>query len=250
MNLFPSVCCLLLLVLLPVMGADDDSDKDEILSYKSQERPFRMNKVNLLWEKARLRLTEGKLKTLYSELKVQDKEELTLKRLRADPQGDKDGLREAQVRKAFNGIMNTYGLAGVGGLNDDIKREEKLKHQKVFFKDKKLNKLWDKAEKAGLTEEERHALKQEFMHHQEKVDQYHKLLDLSDALGKDGNVMSNDLDEKTHRRDDNTLDGLAKEVKSEYDRLHKLATNSNPKEFQDERVRSKSVYGIIVQIEH
>ena len=58
------------------------SQKDDILSYTTQESPFRMNKVNLLWEKARLKLAEEKLQKLYSELKVQDKEELTLKRLK------------------------------------------------------------------------------------------------------------------------------------------------------------------------
>ena len=43
------------------------------------------------------RLTEPKLKRLLSELKVQDKEELTLKKLKADGL-DKDGLKEADVR--------------------------------------------------------------------------------------------------------------------------------------------------------
>merc|ERR1719188_2965370 len=77
--------------------AESPPEKDEILSYKGLDRPFRINKVNLLWEKARLKLTEGKLKSLYSELKMQDKQELTLKRVRAE-QGDKDGAMEAEVR--------------------------------------------------------------------------------------------------------------------------------------------------------
>ena len=43
-----------------------------------------------MWDKARLNLelAESKLKKLYSELKIQDKEELTLKRLKAEG-GDK-----------------------------------------------------------------------------------------------------------------------------------------------------------------
>ena len=53
-----------------------------------------------------------------------------------------------------------------------------------MFKDKKLNRLWDKAEKAGLNEEELIALKQEFRHHQEKLDQYHDLLETRKALGE------------------------------------------------------------------
>ena len=35
-----------------------------------------------------------------------------------------------------------------------------------LFKDKKLDKLWQKAQKSGLTEEELLVLKSEFLHHQ------------------------------------------------------------------------------------
>jgi hypothetical protein len=35
-----------------------------------------------------------------------------------------------------------------------------------LFKDKKLDKLWHKAQKSGLTEEELMILKSEFLHHQ------------------------------------------------------------------------------------
>ena len=43
-------------------------------------------------------MNDNKLKRLFSELKIQDKEHLALKRLKAD-NGDKDGLREAEIRK-------------------------------------------------------------------------------------------------------------------------------------------------------
>ena len=61
----------------------------------------------MLWDKARLKLVEEKLRGMYSELVLHDKEELTLKRLKADKM-DKDGSREAQVRKNYMGIMNRY----------------------------------------------------------------------------------------------------------------------------------------------
>lgn len=47
---------------------------------------------------------------------------------------------------------------------------------KSLFKDKKLNKLWQKAETAGFTQEELLALREEFGHHQDKIDQYYALL--------------------------------------------------------------------------
>lgn len=48
------------------------------------------------------KLSEGKLRSLYTDLLAQDKEEGTLKRLKSDGL-DKDGLKEAAVRKKFRG---------------------------------------------------------------------------------------------------------------------------------------------------
>lgn len=47
---------------------------------------------------------------------------------------------------------------------------------KSLFKDKKLAKLWAKAELAGFTGEELKALKEEFNHHQDKIDEYYSIL--------------------------------------------------------------------------
>ena len=97
-------------VIFQVINSQTDFDKDPILNYASLDKPFRMQKCNIAWDKARTKpLQESKLKLLYYELKLQDKEEIALKKLKSEI-GDKDGLREAQVRKKFNGIMNTYGL--------------------------------------------------------------------------------------------------------------------------------------------
>jgi len=49
-------------------------------------------------------LSENKLKSLFTELQFQDKEELKLKRLKADGQ-DKDGIMEADVRRKLKGIV-------------------------------------------------------------------------------------------------------------------------------------------------
>ena len=85
--------------------------KGPIKNYASLEDPFRMQKCNLLWNKARLKLAENKLENLYSALKVQDKNELTLKKLKSEGH-DKDGLKEDEMRKKFNNIMLSYGLGG------------------------------------------------------------------------------------------------------------------------------------------
>ena len=49
---------------------------------------------------------------------------------------------------------------------------------KSIFKDKKLQRLWEKAYKAGLEEDELILLKNEFQHHQEKLDEFHDLKQL------------------------------------------------------------------------
>ncbi|OWR50218.1 hypothetical protein KGM_210738 [Danaus plexippus plexippus] len=69
---------------------------------------------------------------------------------------------------------------------------------KSLFKDKKLNILWAKAEASGFTNEELSALKEEFMHHQEKIDQYYDLLVNIDVEPKDGykNAVNDDEIEK------------------------------------------------------
>lgn len=84
---------------------------------------------------------------------------------------------------------------------DDTQDAEKVKEfaaysgkvdnykNKSLFKDKKLNRLWEKAEVAGFTPEELKTLKEEFMHHQEKVDVYHSVLD-SVTSGKQDHHMS------------------------------------------------------------
>lgn len=129
------------------------------------------------------RLTETKLKSLFGELKIHDKEEITYKRIRAE-QGDKEGLKEAELRKKLIGIMSTYDLLEhFNEVQDPVKQkphkalnEASEEHiNKSLFKDKKLNKLWMKAEQSGFTSDELQALKEEFGHHQEKIDQYYSL---------------------------------------------------------------------------
>nr|CAG4640183.1 EOG090X09CU [Daphnia pulex] len=153
----------------PVEGVDKDS-------WKSIDKPFRLAKINLIWAKAQKRLTEFKLKSLYSELKVQDKEELQLKRLKADNL-DKDGLKEAEIRKKFGNVIERYGLADHFDKDTESNQADSTTNSHSIFKDKKLNKLWLKAESAGFTEPELKMLKDEFAHHQEKVLQYYSLLE-------------------------------------------------------------------------
>lgn len=121
---------------------------------------------------------------MFGELKLHDKEEITWKHLRAEGK-DKDGLKEAELRKKLLNIMSMYNLLDQADEVEDPSKARPFKPlneatdkyiNKSLFKDKKLNKLWQKAETAGFTQEELLALKEEFNHHQDKIDQYYALL--------------------------------------------------------------------------
>ncbi|EDV49703.1 alpha-2-macroglobulin receptor-associated protein [Drosophila erecta] len=224
--------------------------------FKSIQRPFRMAKLNLVWAKAQNRLTEPKLKSLYMELKIHDKEEIAWKQLNSQHK-DKDGLKADELRRKLIGIMSSYDLLE---HFDDTQDTEKLKPYKKFhdaedkhrnkslFKDKKLNRLWEKAEISGFTAEELKSLKQEFDHHQDKVDVYYSLLENIGTVDTDKhenaintedldtyNLISNDVNEndiKTHaenvksfENDLNTLRGHHTGIKDHYDRLERLVSS-------------------------
>uniref|UniRef100_A0A182JU11 Alpha-2-macroglobulin RAP C-terminal domain-containing protein n=1 Tax=Anopheles christyi TaxID=43041 RepID=A0A182JU11_9DIPT len=185
--------------------------------FRNIQRPFRMAKLNLVWTKAQHRLTEPKLKSLYTELKLHDKEEITYKQLK---EKDKDGLKEAELRNKLVSIMSTYGLLEhfddtqdpekykLHKSSDDTPKKDTYKN-KSLFKDKKLNKLWDKAETAGFSKEELDALREEFDHHQAKIDVYYSLLER----------LSDDATEQTRNEDDALLNAVNDE---EHDRYNEV----------------------------
>lgn len=232
------------------------------VNIRNINKPFRMAKLNLLWTKAQSRLTEPKLKSLFSELKVHDKEELNFKKVKAEGK-DKDGLLEADMRKRLVGIMSSYGLLE---HFDDVSNPQKHRdHEpasgkvkymnKSLFKDKKLNKLWEKAETSGFTPEELNILRQEFEHHQEKVDQYYSVLN-DVQMGDQDATRKNSVDTKlehlneidqAEEGDDITKDYLSKvnqlrdkhrEIRDDYDRLYRLAMSGpDSREFVEPKVQ-------------
>jgi len=220
-------------------GEEEEKEKDPILNYAAIEEPFRMRKVNLVWEKARIKMTHAKLKVLFYELKLHDKEELALKKLKAE-YGDKDGLREAEVRKRFNGILNHYGL---GKSNNEAEaKEDEVKKKAAdnlrLFKDKKLDRLWEKARQSEeMREEDLKILKMEFEHYQEKMDQYNRLMEIKGRDPLDQNRRKNTIDdldefEAAFEADEETVkhvnalegDEMKKDLKRHYAKIKRMAT--------------------------
>uniref|UniRef100_A0AAG5CXS3 Alpha 2-macroglobulin receptor-associated protein n=1 Tax=Anopheles atroparvus TaxID=41427 RepID=A0AAG5CXS3_ANOAO len=242
--------------------------------FRNIQRPFRMSKLNLVWTKAQHRLTEPKLKSLYTELKLHDKEEITYKQLK---EKDKDGMKEAELRNKLVGIMSTYGLLE---HFDDSQDPEKYKvhksadgshkkdtyKNKSLFKDKKLNRLWEKAEAAGFSKEELDALREEFDHHQTKIDVYYSLLErLGDdeeqanfdahrnAVNDDEHDRYNEIDrgseeagqvqgiaakQHAYLHKSNELREKHREIRDNFDRLDRVASKGpNSKDFVEPKVQ-------------
>ncbi|KAI4495443.1 hypothetical protein M0802_008657 [Mischocyttarus mexicanus] len=196
----------LLSVCLIIMHTSAKENKQEDIlefptSLRELDRPFRMSKLNILWVKAKNRLTDVKLQSLFSDLKLHDKEELVYKHYKADGKNP-DGLEENTLRKKLIGIMSTYGLLEHFSDTEDpmlLKRHKALNDgsnyvAKDVFKDSRLNKLWAKAELAGFTHEELQELKEAFEHHQVKIEEYMSLL--KDIEAGDSEVHENSLFDK------------------------------------------------------
>nr|CAG4645652.1 EOG090X09CU [Lynceus sp. MCZ IZ 141354] len=119
--------------------------------------------------------------------------------------------------------------------------DEKLK---VLFKDKKIQKLWMKAEQAGLTEIELKLLKEEFTHHQDKVDQFYSILDAKEYRQNQTDI-DNNLPFQDFENIDDTLGtaeavrGKHRSLKDSYDRLHRMVLDGpKHKDFSEPRVQT------------
>ncbi|EEB17579.1 alpha-2-macroglobulin receptor-associated protein precursor, putative [Pediculus humanus corporis] len=230
------------------------------VNFRTLDKPFRMAKLNLLWSKAQRRLTDVKLKSLFSDLKIHDKEEIAWKRFKSDG-NDKDGLKEAELREKLIGIMSTYSLLEHFQDVNDPKKVKVYKAMndpsisyinKSLFKDKRLNQLWEKAEKAGFTAEELQALHEEFNHHQQKIDEYYSLLqEVENDPDSHKNSINDNLDHfnmLTEMEDKpnvkyetkvNQLRDLNTEVRDGFDRLNLIAAKGpNSKEFIEPQVQN------------
>jgi len=217
------------------------------------DKPFRMLKLNLIWEKATKKIPPEKLKSLYTDLKYQDKEELNWKAEKAKGL-DKNGLKEAMVEGSFKAILEKYHLGeDFSALQESmLKSDEKISlnndYVKAVFKDKKLNKLWLKAEQQGFSLDELEKLKEEFLHHQNKIDQYYQILNQlhkEDSNDEKVNTVEHYLHaeegEKVWKSENphQVLKEKHADLKAGYDYLNgKIIPNMKNMEFEEPQVNS------------
>ena len=129
---------------------------DSKCSLNNESDPFRMRKINLLWQQAkRMGLSEERLNELYVELQRQDQDERKWKHQKQHGK-DKHGEMEAIIRRNLFKIMDKYGLNG-GGKDKEQPPVETGDHVQTnrvqsasFVKDERLEKLWEYAKSEGI----------------------------------------------------------------------------------------------------
>nr|XP_053632752.1 alpha-2-macroglobulin receptor-associated protein-like [Cherax quadricarinatus] len=243
-------------IIMVTMGAHTLANKySEAANTKVhfERNPFRMAKLNLLWDKA-LKVTiiqraeEGLLRW-FEHVERMDWDKM-MKRVH---KSGVEGRRDSSHPKSS--IMVRYNLSDDLRDNKTSSKEPYLnevtdqKILKAVFKDKKLNKLWVKAESSGFTEPELKALKEEFQHHQDKIDDYYALINSASVkMESEQNNLENDIKRfdtlqdlessaKSAHHPTNALREKHRELKEGYDRLHKVAsTGPDSKEFVEPKV--------------
>ncbi|XP_064610569.1 alpha-2-macroglobulin receptor-associated protein-like [Liolophura sinensis] len=228
-------------VLLIFLNYGEGSKYSEELNRPISELndPFRMMKVNLLWHKAKQNLPEKKLVDLYTELKMHDKKEGDLKKMKLSGL-DEDGLKSAQLEEKFMEIVVKYGLNHHYKYEQGEESETSGKKRPQQLKDPKLKDLWHQASSSGFSENELKALKQELSHHQNKLDEYHALKDEIDRFQETEHNMvdSEDYDEYKLKKKNVMLKSKHRDLKSNFQKLQELASDPElaTEDFSDLRV--------------
>ncbi|XP_073430663.1 alpha-2-macroglobulin receptor-associated protein isoform X1 [Dendrobates tinctorius] len=204
---------------------------------------FRIQRLNQVWEKAqRLQFSAVKLAELHSDLKIQEKDELNWKKLKAEGLDD-DGEKEAKLRRSLNVILAKFGLDGKKQTQTEENNYIKDGTENDVLNDPRLEKLWNKAKTSGkFSDEELDNLWREFLHHKEKTNEYNILLDTvsrTEEIHK--NIISPDENEikveDLHSRHTDLKEKL-RSINQGFDRLRKISHEgfNGERDFNEPRV--------------
>nr|AFK10506.1 low density lipoprotein receptor-related protein associated protein 1 [Callorhinchus milii] len=201
----------------------------QVNQVRDGNKELRIAKLNQVWEKAeRLQLSAIKQTELHSDLKIQEKDELNWKKLKAEG-FDEDGDKEAKLRRNFNVILTKYGL---DGRKDTLSIDSNYMTNPVdsendVFSDPKLDKLWNKAKTSGkFSNDEVQKLQREFLHHQDKVQEYQIL---RETVSRNEDIQQNVINpSESHLKEDylhtkhSVLKDKHRNVQESFERLRKL----------------------------
>ncbi|XP_032808479.1 alpha-2-macroglobulin receptor-associated protein isoform X1 [Petromyzon marinus] len=165
---------------------------------------FRVAKIEQAWNKAqRIQLSAVQLSDLHGELRLLERQELSVKR---------DGHVEEQQREQLNrnllAVLARYGLDGGKKENFGLNSNRLMEFgDSKPFRDPKLNKMWEKARGSGRFENagDLERLERDFHLHDERIQEYEAMVIQSTG------------------RNMNTVDGAGipdKQLKEERSKLH------------------------------
>lgn len=253
-GLLPAPPLLLLLLLLLLVGPrtaaghggkySREKNEPELPPKRESGGEFRMEKLNQLWEKAqRLQLSPVKLSELHADLKMQERDEFAWKKLKAEGL-DEDGEKQAKLTRNLSVILAKYGLDGRKDARAVSSNSLSDATEDDSLEDPRLEKLWHKAKTSGkFSSEELDKLWREFQHHQEKVREYHVLLE---TLSRTEEIQENVISPfDTSRIKEDVLHSKHAELKDRlrginqgYDRLRRVSHRgySTQAEFEEPRV--------------
>ncbi|XP_006893726.1 PREDICTED: alpha-2-macroglobulin receptor-associated protein [Elephantulus edwardii] len=239
--LFPLLLLPLLLGPAPAAGHGGKYSREKNEPTPRTEE-FRMEKLNQLWEKAqRLHLSPVKLSELHADLKLQDRDELSWKKMKVEGL-DEDGEKEARLIRNLNVILAKYGLDG--RKDAQVTNYIRDGDEDQGLDDPRLEKLWHKAKTSGkFSTDELDKLWRELKHHKEKVHEYNVLLEtLSRTEDIHENVISPEdmsrLQEEVLQSRHAELKGRLRAINQGFERLQRVSLQGYGahSEFEEPRV--------------
>ncbi|XP_012946920.1 alpha-2-macroglobulin receptor-associated protein [Aplysia californica] len=224
----------------------EDANLD-VAELMTQIKPFRMQKVNLLWTTARKRkdLTEENRVDLFKQLQAHERLEKRVKKLKSENL-DEDGLMEAKLLHNYRRIVEKYSLDDAPSESEVERKaaqeQKEAEKEAITFEDNKLQEMWKEAQHSGFSEEDLNLLQEEFSHQQMKIKEFNFVHgELNDLHDPDENTIFNDDDVEANDKDQDSDRRRGKlELQDGFRRLEHLATNLTPTdgEFEDPRVNS------------
>jgi len=228
----------------PLLGADN---KDLM----RQEKPFRTQKVNMIWQKSKKHVSEANIQPLFADLLIQDREQLKAKKIMADGNGE-DGEVQAATRQKLMDIMKKYGIYeimeggphGVSSENEVIKENiaKQDGHKMDSVVEKKVDRLWKMAKQGGFSDSELADLKKELDHHEKRMEEFRLVRDELDIVMKrhenaidtmpkhERTEMKRKLDKQAKEKYNNMMDRFLDLEGKISQKIH------NDGEFQEDRV--------------
>jgi len=259
----------ILTLILPIHGGGKYSLKSNL---PPEPKNFRMNKINVVWEKAQSMLKSDQLDELYKALKRHDEKEIEYKHSKVNGREDEEGELKADLINHFNEIIAKFGLHDklVAMLKPEVKKSADINFNQVTddgdkslsasssssknsrskpsasttFKDPKVEKLWKMAAESGFSTHELAELETELTHHETKQDELVRLLD-----GFDDGLFTNEVPQASLQPEENLSPEMnlklrktkAREIKEtltfEYDRLKNKVMSADEGGFADPKVQ-------------